>query len=571
MRKRHLLHSASSRKAGSLIPLLAAVLTFTAAFAGAASPAPDDEVVIATSQLTADELEELRDLAAGLSAGLIPEFEDFRFAMEYETSGALDFLLHEASPAGGACNGGRSPFYFELFGRTMKTGHGSTCVTTVWPEYKDLDPVEDFSDKALIKSWRAWKRKAAGGDAAAAARISLVRKIALGILISHFGVPCVAHLRDTMRPIEFVDPEVRALEDRTWLVEFSVPKTPLYDVMRNLGIPDPDPTFEDVKLRGWYIKGDGVGAHRPLLVYVSGLGASLKNLAYFFKPWVAAGFDALVVDKRGHGWSTGYVEVMPGDIFSMLDQLEKGVRCYGPGDDLDDRPIKRKDLLGAPLSPAGAPKYTAKSKPVVLIGNSLGGCIVTDVMAMNYCDFQIEAEFDAEGNYIKVEHSAQGYNFVAVIEECCWGGSLKYVTEPFMDLTSGFWLDEMHTNGLISSNVNRSMDAWPAYFGIKPTLDYVPPQAAVDTYNDRLRGNKRLLFFEGDHDCARRNPYFPLYCKELITWIRDELPAPTSSLDNQARTRLKEELRKMPENSEDDPLIIEAGKWHKRLLKGFYK
>ncbi|UQU66922.1 alpha/beta hydrolase [Couchioplanes caeruleus] len=160
---------------------------------------------------------------------------------------------------------------------------------------------------------------------------------------------------------------IAAAEPQAWTVEFTVPAEP-YEVI-NRGITTP------VRLRGWYLRGDGVRdpsgrRTRALAVllggrtiettavqdpadplYLPGAAGGHDGVAYPSRgteKWGArqwreyldalrrAGFDVLTVDKRGHGISGGHSAdntLQQGlDMLRMVDALADGdgVRALGP-------------------------------------------------------------------------------------------------------------------------------------------------------------------------------------------------------------------------------------------------
>ena len=231
---------------------------------------------------------------------------------------------------------------------------------------------------------------------------------------------------------------------------------------------DPAPAVPH-KLRGWYIKGDGLtrgdndGANNgdrrddrsvehPLIILSSGFPYSIafnqpvggiavgrqirKAITYF----VAQGFDVLFFDKRGHGRSEGLLDGMGEDIFRALDQLERGaivedgirlsLSIITPdGRRLHGRAAANERLLG--------PGYSARTKPVVLRGFSYGSSQLQKAMAMNYSSLPVEYRFkrDGSGNVIvddaRMPRGNRGYNFKGIVAISGFQGSLKYETAPF--------------------------------------------------------------------------------------------------------------------------------------------
>jgi hypothetical protein len=130
------------------------------------------------------------------------------------------------------------------------------------------------------------------------------------------------------------------VEQKTYTVEFTVPRDPYERLQLKLTSP--------VKLRGWFIKRDGTKKTHALFIYHWGKGGQMcaihhpdapayvwdvqtkqyKGVSYPNKnfqtekcgAWVErqicydfnrAGFDVLMVDKRGHGISGASMAITP--------------------------------------------------------------------------------------------------------------------------------------------------------------------------------------------------------------------------------------------------------------------
>ena len=171
--------------------------------------------------------------------------------------------------------------------------------------------------------------------------------------------------------------------------------------------PDPSPA-EPLKLRGWYIKGDGLARsgdgedqgredrdarEHPLIILSAGfpysiafdqlvggiaVGRQLRKTATYL---VAKGYDVLFFDKRGQGYSEGLLDGMGEDIFRALDLLEQGVivedgislslSIITPhGRRLHGTEAANERLLGR--------GYSARTKPVILTSRSTSprNCVI---------------------------------------------------------------------------------------------------------------------------------------------------------------------------------------------------
>jgi pimeloyl-ACP methyl ester carboxylesterase len=228
-------------------------------------------------------------------------------------------------------------------------------------------------------------------------------------ITTHWGPPSApaADLSFVTTPAQFQDEVFRFLERRTFRIEFEVPKTDFeklgwQPVSLPISIPpDPSPT-EPLKLRGWYIKGDGVARsgegddhgredrdarEHPLVILSAGFPYSIafdqpvggiavgKQLRKTVTYLVGQGYDVLFFDKRGHGYSEGILDGMGEDIFRALDQLERGTLVEDgitlslsiitpDGRRLHGAAAAAERLLGD--------RYSARTKPVVLRGFSYG-------------------------------------------------------------------------------------------------------------------------------------------------------------------------------------------------------
>ena len=189
---------------------------------------------------------------------------------------------------------------------------------------------------------------------------------------------------------------IAAAESRAWTVEFTVPAEPYERINRGITTP--------VRLRGWYLRGDGVRGTRALVVLLGGrtiettavqdpadplytttgrpaLHPGVPYPSRGTEKWGArqwreyldalrrAGFDVLTVDKRGHGISGGHSAdntLQQGlDMLRMVDALAdgSGVRALGP----DHVTRSGTDAVRRILGPADA-----RRMPILLGGASQG-------------------------------------------------------------------------------------------------------------------------------------------------------------------------------------------------------
>src|ERR1043165_116555 len=247
---------------------------------------------------------------------------------------------------GEACFLGIDPdiYGMPLLGQYIQSGDRLICATQNWSSF----PPESFSIDFLRHSWSLMMPM----DQAT------TEGTAFWFLTTHWGPPDVpaADLSVVATPADFTDEVFSNLQERTFRIEFEVPKSDFEQFgwqPASLAVsipPDPSPTAP-LKLRGWYIKGDGVAGNgdgenpgredrgkreHPLVILSAGfpysiafnqpvggiaVGRQLRKTATYL---VAQGYDVLFFDKRGHGYSEGFLDGMGEDIFRALDLLERG-------------------------------------------------------------------------------------------------------------------------------------------------------------------------------------------------------------------------------------------------------
>ncbi len=442
-------------------------------------------------------------------------------------------------------------YQIPLYGEYIHNGKEQICATTNWSSF----PPEAF-DIDFMRNFWAFQLDAAQQAETEAAAFFFV--------LTHWGPPAVpaADLSEIAVPSDFSGEVFSSLDSRTTRIEFEVPKTdfeklgwnPIYLPVSNP--PDPNPKVPS-KLRGWYIKGDGVSYDddeeetdderddddgdddgnivQPLIIlspgfpytiaytqFVGGIdvGRQMRTTATYF---VAKGFDVLIFDKRGLGYSEGIVDGMGEDIFRALDQLQHG-QIVDEGITLtltiitpDGRRLRgasaaAEDLLGE--------TYTARTKPIVLRGFSYGSSQLQKAMAMNYSDLPIEYRFtrDASGNVVvdetRMPAGNRGYNFKGIIAISGFQGSIKYETVPYFLALDALGSTLGHNGGVLKSSVYQSMDRWPAFLGLYSTNDFETADGAIDVFNERLRGFKDIKMVTGYH--------FGLASEEVDTYFAYE-------------------------------------------------
>ena len=446
---------------------------------------------------------------------------------------------------GEACFLGIDPdvYRMPLLGQSVQTGDRLICATRNWSSF----PPETFSLDFLRQFWSLMTPQ----DQAA------TEATAFFFITTHWGPPSApaADLSFVTTPAQFQDEVFRFLERRTFRIEFEVPKTDFEKLgWRPASLPvsippDPSPT-QPLKLRGWYIKGDGVARsgegddhgredrdarEHPLVILSAGFPYSIafdqpvggiavgKQLRKTITYLVGQGYDVLFFDKRGHGYSEGILDGMGEDIFRALDQLERGTLVEDgitlslsiitpDGRRLHGAAAAAERLLGD--------RYSARTKPVVLRGFSYGSSQLQKAMAMNYSNLPVEYRFkrDNFGNVIvddaRMPRGNRGYNFKGIVAISGFQGSLKYETAPFFLALDALASTIGHNGGVLKSSVYQSMDRWPGFLGLYATNDFETADGAIDAFNNRLRGFKEIRMVTGYH--------FGLASEEVDTYFAYE-------------------------------------------------
>ncbi|MBN2430839.1 MAG: penicillin acylase family protein [Acidobacteria bacterium] len=426
-------------------------------------------------------------------------------------------------------DGRQNPWGMLVQGTLYQRGDRLFPVGRPSPAYQGLDPGADFTNERLIQAWEDLKAAADAGNPGAAMLRDICLMSAVQTHSFHVGplvimptAPGPMHLRDMWRPatlpdqvmnLPYMDPYFRALESRTYCVEFSMARTPLLDILPwHESLPDLDPSTPDIKVRGWYFTGDGIGGMHPLAILSTGYPMQIWGYTHAITAWVTAGFDVLALEHRGFGWSEGFPQLVTEDFFTALDQLESGVLAFGPDDDPAGEPIWRNDLLRGD---------TARTKPVILMGHAWGAAAVSRAMAMNYGTAQVDGRWDESGNFIDAGNDPKLYNFLGVITSGGWNGSPMFSSEGgFLDFFEGCCLQELHTGWAVNGEVWDSQAEWPACFRMVQTVGhYGQPAGAIRAYNDKLRGFKKVLILEGGIDeVLTHSDFYDHGLHEVVQW-----------------------------------------------------
>jgi pimeloyl-ACP methyl ester carboxylesterase len=356
-------------------------------------------------------------------------------------------------------------------------------------------------------------------------------------------------LSDIRRPAFFGQApyfeEIAKVEKNTYTVEFTVPRGYYEKSQLNLSTP--------IKLRGWFIKGKGVPdikgkmAH-AVFIYFEGGGAQFtaihhpaaplytwdirskqyKGVSYpnkdfqteqwgkrqvrqYLYDFNQAGFDVLIVDKRGHGISGGVnnydtTEVAE-DVFRMLDQLEsgEGLTVVAPNGQL----LQGKEMAGQLLR-----GVSAKQVPVIIGGSSRGAQVTCIAMLKNFIGWT--AFNEPEQKY----SSAKKYNFKAAILLGESTGGLGYSTQD-PDLSryqEAARRVEKYSMNELTSEVLATIDQWPValFFGNGLWDNWYSSIGTYEGYR-RAKGLKELVYYRGPHSFASSGAQNAAYLSNKIT------------------------------------------------------
>jgi len=337
------------------------------------------------------------------------------------------------------------------------------------------------------------------------------------------------NLASIRRPAFFGKPPyneaIGAVDSKTFIVEFTVPR----DTYEKLHLKRHDP----IKLRGWFIEGDGIrletGKTTHALAIMMG-GRSIETTAihhpddplyayqektkdykgipypneqgktekWGVRQWRRylyalhqAGFDVLTIDKRGHGISGGLNYLDTGeqaeDIFRMLDQLESGngLRVLTPnGELLIENQVAGRLLRGT----------KAKSIPALIGGPSLGSMVTIWAMQKNFaefCSYHLpEPKCSSSNQY--------GYNIKGALVLADFTAGVAYL-DPIFATVEGYLRTVENILFLPSSEVLANIDKWPAVFFGRGLWDsYESLEGTFKAYQ-RATGPKEMVVVRGPH------------------------------------------------------------------------
>ena len=284
------------------------------------------------------------------------------------------------------------------------------------------------------------------------------------------------------------------------------------------------------KLRGWYIRGEGVedasgNKVHVLVVIVSGRTIEITAIQnphdklyyydntagkyiqikypsattemYGVRQWrdyhyqlVKAGFDVLNLDKRGHGISGGYnasnTVQQARDIFRALD-------AFGTGKGLRIQGADGKTLTGSEAAEKlWNGQKDPKKFPVFLMGTSQGSMVVGHAMHFN---FVADTDYDMPMSEVR---KPLGYNIKGALLLA------EFVKGPGYAATSRLMGEAAlrgyyHVAYLTSSDIMKDIGKWPAVFIARGLWCFSGAlEGTLDLYQ-RVKGLKELVVLRGPH------------------------------------------------------------------------
>ena len=168
-------------------------------------------------------------------------------------------------------------------------------------------------------------------------------------------------------------------------------------------------------------------------------------------------------------------------------------------------------------------------------------------MAMNYSSLPVEYRFkrDGLGNVVvddaRTPPGNRGDNFRGIVAISGVQGSLKYETAPFFLALDALASTIGHNGGVLKSSVYQSMDRWPAFLGLYATNDFETADGAIDAFNNRLRGFKKIRMVTGYHFGLASEEVDTYFAHETVRFAR-EVVFNRPPLDNRQTTTYAREI-----------------------------
>ncbi|HEY5756290.1 MAG TPA: hypothetical protein VIU34_10715, partial [Steroidobacter sp.] len=345
-------------------------------------------------------------------------------------------------------------------------------------------------------------------------------------------------LKTIRRPAFFAaDPyhePIATLEARTYTVEFTAPPDPHEQIHQRM--------TDAVKLRGWYIRGDGVddgkgSRRRALIVMTPGGGGRITAITHptdrlyridadgkthinsfpsensggtgqqmwreIATEFNGAGFDVLLHDRRGVGISSGFSDTntlqQGRDLLAMIASLRtgNGLRAMAPSGETRNGQAAAELVHGARAN-AGL--------PVVLFGNSRGTMASGWAMTMN---FDKDCGYDMPTISCKPPVGDTTIKGVMLMAEFSSGPGYVMDRPSAEDEARGLGTDrtlfiagsavEHNVVFFPSSAILAGVHKWPAAFFARGLWDYAASlQGTMDSYR-RVNGLKELVVVRAPH------------------------------------------------------------------------
>jgi len=431
---------------------------------------------------------------------------------------------------------------------------GTVCVPFIQTEqepsadYEGDFYVDEFTDAAIKAKWEVCKQ-----DDACRTQIQAIAKSFVPVQFHATGTADPfgkiepegdVDLADIRRPAYFAQApyheNIAQLEDRTYTFEYTVPRD-AYERL-HLGLSDP------IKLRGWFIQGEGIpglkGKRTHVVVVLVG-GRSIETTAthdpndplytcdpdgrncvgvtypqdgkltekWGVRQWREyiyvlnqAGFDIFTMDKRGHGISGGRnssdTAEQAEDIFRGLDALETGdgLRLLTPGGEV----LSGEEAAGILLR-----GLKAKQAPVIIGGPSQGSLVTGWAMQKNFDRF---CAFNLPDTPCS---PPQRYNVKGALMLAPAAGGPGFMSS-FFALLEGALRTEQNVQLLPSSEVLSSVPKWPAVFFGKGTWDYLESMQGTLTAYQAAKGLKQIVVVRGPHSENEYGPENVQYMQEAV-------------------------------------------------------
>jgi pimeloyl-ACP methyl ester carboxylesterase len=439
-----------------------------------------------------------------------------------------------------------------MSGYLLPTSAGEkTCIpfssVAVYPPagYQGDFYVDEFSDAKLRERWEQCKRDKACHD-----RV-LAQVTARRPPNKEYGITDPRHIHLLGKPQHHADVDLESirrpaffaaapysepiakLDSRTYTVEFTAPPDPHERIHKKMTDP--------VKLRGWYIRGDGVddgqgGKRRALIVMTSGGGGRIAAIThpsdrlYRIEPdgktrinsfpnetsaatgqqmwrelgtvFHGAGFDVLLYDRRGVGISSGYSDTntlqQGRDLLAMIANLRtgEGLRAMAPSGAVHKGRAAAEIVRGT----------TDAGLPVLLFGNSRGTMASGWAMTLNFdkdCTYDLPkiscakpvGDRTIKGAILMAEFSSgPGY----VMDKPSPEDESRGLGTDRGLFIAGMAL-EHNVVFFPSSAILGGVHNWPAAFFARGLWDYAASlQGTMDSYS-RVNGPKELVVVRAPH------------------------------------------------------------------------